>query len=273
MENGEAEHQDGGGGEREEPPSGSKVDQSSPQPADGDTSTNDVNLEEDGTKPKVMDEGEPAAEPVANNEASAPADPDPPAPSATPPPAEDPSSSVPEATLQNNDPVNLKVSETSRSPPVIQQEEPQHHVRTITLTSDYRQQEQMAENSASTVVIYAQPEEPTADHQDAAATAGSYVYQQQQNYPEESEGTVRYRTEPSTSSTGKLELLDAAAAAAGVPTGHYTIMMVGDEEDPAEQGSSTAYLGSRLATFQVFQIIIRISTRYFFIYSCVFSCD
>jgi len=264
MENGEAEQQDGGGGEREEPPSGSKVDQSSPQPADGDTSTNDVNLEEVGTKPKVMDEVEPAAEPVANNEASVPADP--PAPSATPPPAEDPSSSVPEATLQNNDPVNLKVSETSRSPPVIQQEEPQHHVRTITLTSDYRQQEQMAENSAQTVVIYAQQEEPPAD------TAGSYVYQQQPNYTEESEGSVRYRTEPSTS-TGKLELLDAAAAAAGVPTGHYTIMMVGDEEDPTDQGSSTAYLGSRLATFQVLFSIIRISTRYLYIYSKVSSYD
>lgn len=263
MENGEAEQQDGGGGEREEPPSGSKVDQSSPQPADGDTSTNDVNLEEVGTKPKVMDEVEPATEPVANNEASDPADP--PAQSTTPPPAEDPSSSVPEGTLQNNDPVNLKVGETSRSPPVIQQEEPQHHVRTITLTSDYRQQEQqMAENSAPTVVIYAQQEEPPADQD----TAGSYVYQQQQNYAEESEGSVRYRTEPSTS-TGKLELLDAAAAAAGVPTGHYTIMMVGDEEDPADQGSSTAYLGSRLATFQVLFSIIRISTCYLYTFVCV----
>lgn len=188
----------------------------------------------------------------------------------------------PDSTVTEN-PVNLKVEGNgeqqevvNESPPAQQQQQQQpeqrqqrsspppllQHVRTITLTSDYRQHEQnleaaaqlstqpghqmgSTENNATGTTLYV---EEGAGVGDVQSTDGSY-YQQQHHYTDENGTPVRYREIVTAQKSGvsQVELLDAAAAAAGVPTGHY-IMMEGEED---EQDDRTSYLGSRLATFQV----------------------
>ncbi|XP_046446838.1 box A-binding factor-like isoform X3 [Daphnia pulex] len=143
------------------------------------------------------------------------------------------------------------------SPPPLTQ-----HVRTITLTPDYRQLHQSQENNqqetamsegqqlaneGNTANIYV--EEGAVDPaQQEATDNGSYYH----HYAEENGAgqSVRYREMADDHKTGSVqhttELLDAAAAEAGVPTGY--IMMEGEEDD---QDDRTSYLGSRLATFQM----------------------
>ena len=94
-------------------------------------------------------------------------------------------------------------------------------------------------------------EEGAVDANQQEATDNNYYHH---NYTEENGAgqSVRYREmgDEHNKQTGSVqhttELLDAAAAEAGVPTGY--IMMEGEEDD---QDDRTSYLGSRLATFQV----------------------
>lgn len=149
------------------------------------------------------------------------------------------------------------------SPPPLTQ-----HVRTITLTPDYRQLQQSQENNHQETAmsegqqlanegnaannstnIYVEEEGAVVDaNQQEATDNGSYYH----HYAEENGAgqSVRYREMADDHKTGSVqhttELLDAAAAEAGVPTGY--IMMEGEEDD---QDDRTSYLGSRLATFQV----------------------
>jgi hypothetical protein len=158
------------------------------------------------------------------------------------------------------------------SPPPLTQ-----HVRTIMLTPDYRQLQQSQENNQQeTAMSEGQQlanEGNTANNstniyveegavnpaQQEATDNGSYYH----HYAEENGAgqSVRYREMADDHKTGSVqhttELLDAAAAEAGVPTGY--IMMEGEEDD---QDDRTSYLGSRLATFQVhIAIIILIAFR------------
>lgn len=152
------------------------------------------------------------------------------------------------------------------SPPPLTQ-----HVRTITLTPDYRQLQQHQENNQETAM---NEEHQMADGNSAANNATLYVeegavdgsqhqettdnnsYYQHQHYTEENataQSSVRYREvgddhKQTGGSVQHTELLDAAAAEAGVPTGY--IMMEGEEDDQDDRTS--AYIGSRLATFQVY---------------------
>lgn len=191
----------------------------------------------------------------------------------------------PDSTVNEN-PVNLKVSgnanpaaEEGESPAhagqVQQRSSPastplQHHVRTITLTSDYRQHEQetlgagaheqqvATENSMPTSTMYV--EEAASGGEDPPAASNYYHHHQheqsQQHYAEENAVAYRFGRDI-VNGTGKtgiaaVELLDAAAAAAGVP-GHY--MMEGDDEH-GNQTSPSCYMSSRLAIFQVHHLPI-----------------
>ncbi|XP_032779626.2 box A-binding factor isoform X2 [Daphnia magna] len=203
----------------------------------------------------------------------------------------------PDSTATEN-PVNLKI-ESSGSPQVTEEQQPtadhepevggssaapsdpeQHqrsspppltqHVRTITLTSDYRQQHQdsalegtvneehqlgvseSGNGNAGNTSLYVEESVVEGNHQ--GASEGSYYHQH--HYTEENGAgqSVRYRemvdghhNKQSGGPVQHSELLDAAAAAAGVPTGY--IMMEGEEDD--QDGRTSAYLGSRLATFQM----------------------
>ena len=182
-----------------------------------------------------------------------------------------------------SDQVDVKVENTSDPPAEEEQpEQGSHRVRTITLTSDYRQQEQQS------LIVYAQQAEEQPPHmkidadengqaQQQMAPDGEYFSQEQQqgHYPSEAvnDGDVHRYQQVSSSGGGgpsvsKMELLNAAAAEAGVPTGHYTIMVILPfslsamarqvlfliaqmEDDEDGQGSSSVYLGSRLATYKV----------------------
>lgn len=125
-----------------------------------------------------------------------------------------------------NDAVNLKVKDNPSGSPEQQPEEHSHHVRTITLTSDYRQQEQHQHNN---LIVYSQqPEDQqqqeAVESQNAPPDGDYYqTHEGDQHYSEDNSG--RYQ-EVSGPSVTKMELLNAAAAEAGVPTGHYTIMVI-----------------------------------------------
>lgn len=174
-----------------------------------------------------------------------------------------PAANEPDSTVTDN-PVNLKMDNEEQVAPSSSQAEeiknsppPLHHVRTITLTSDYRHQEQ--ENLESAQQLTNQEmvnENPTTLYVEEAAVDGQQDgnYYQSHHYTDENGTTVRYR-EIITHKNGvqQLELIDAAAVAAGVPTGHY-IMMEGEEDDQDDRAS--AFLGSRLATFQVYSNMI-----------------
>ena len=162
-------------------------------------------------------------------------------------------------------PESEEVSKNSSPPPL-------HHVRTITSVSDYRQQEQeneetvasssdnhrstsneeqhMAANQNANPSMY-QVEEGSAaieshSNHDQQSTNNHYGYQTH-HYGDENESRYRSMESTSVKSSGiqQEELLDAAAAAAGVPTDNY-IMISGEEDD-----RTSIYLGSRLASFQV----------------------
>lgn len=169
-------------------------------------------------------------------------------------PANEPDSTVAE------DPVNLKMDGGNEEAPTPanQPEEirnsppPLHHVRTITLTSDYRQQEQENLEAAQLTNQEMSANNTTTLYVEEAAVDGQQegVYYQPHHYTDENGTTVRYREIVSHKANGhQMELIDAAAAAAGVPTGPY-ILMEGEEDDQDDRTS--AFLGSRLATFQVF---------------------
>lgn len=139
-----------------------------------------------------------------------------------------------------------------------------HHVRTITSTSNYHHQE--AENSEATTATstgqqFTNQENQMVENVNNSSTAlyvegtpleeqpqeGAY-YQDQHHYTDDNGVPVRYRDiPPHKSNVQQVELIDAAAQAAGVPTSY--IIMQGDEDDQDDRTS--AFLGSRLATFQV----------------------
>ena len=152
------------------------------------------------------------------------------------------------------------------SPPPLTQ-----HVRTITLTPDYRQLQQHQGNNQETAM---NEEHQMAEGNNGAATNNATLYVEEgavdgnnqqettdnnsyyhHHYTEENgaaQSSVRYREvgddhKQTSGSVQHTELLDAAAAEAGVPTGY--IMMEGEEDDQDDRTS--AYIGSRLATFQV----------------------
>lgn len=172
--------------------------------------------------------------------------------------------------LFQSDPVNLTLKEASENSSTghnspkqsNQQQHPttpplQQHVRTITLTSDYQRlhepldqhnhpsQQQVVENVsvAADSSMYTEEEQQTCNSQQTQDT----TYYQSHQYVDD---LGRYReVVVGKSGVPQMELLDAAAVAAGVPMGHYVMME--EEEDQNGQGSSSAFLGSRLATFQV----------------------
>lgn len=249
MEDGEVDRQDGGKSEGEEPVADAVPQHASP-PNDGDTgSSNDVIKDQLASADPACSHMEPTTTAAKGDEAAGDAT------SINPPVTAD--EGADKATVSDeNDPVNLKVGEAIE--PTSSQQP--HHVRTITLTSEYRQQEQQqTESSAASAVsvIYSQHEEQQSDN-------AEYYHQNQQHFAGGEEAAERYRGE--VSSTTKMELLDVATSAAQVPNGPYTIIMEGDEEEQAEQGLPTSNYGSsRLATFQVkFRAIaiIRYTGRY-----------
>ncbi|XP_057371509.1 box A-binding factor-like isoform X2 [Daphnia carinata] len=200
---------------------------------DSTATENPVNLKiESGDTPQVIEEQQ---QPTADHE---------------------PEASGSSEAIQPSDPEQRQRS----SPPPLTQ-----HVRTITLTSDYRQHQQ--DNALETTVneehqmgvsesgnpgnasLYVEESVVEGNHQEASE--GSYY--QQHHYTEENGAgqSVRYREMadgPHDKQSGEpvqhTELLDAAATAAGVPTDY--LMMEGEEDD-----RTSAYLGSRLATFQM----------------------
>lgn len=141
----------------------------------------------------------------------------------------------------------------------------QNHVRTITLTSEYRQQEN-AVNS-----ITQQPEqkftEPAASQQSSAmyleeqpsSNQPGVYYQEQQSYSQQNEEPAHYARDL-TNENKPNKLLESAAAAAGVPTNDYMITM--EEEVHGDPGSSASYLGSRLATMQVMNSILFVVLKF-----------
>ena len=172
-----------------------------------------------------------------------------------------------------SDPVNLKLGEEENlQNPSKQQDEQdnqaptpplQQHVRTITLTSDYRHQEShdhqsqsqeeqsqsqsQSQSEAQCVVATTDAQSETLYNEEEQQTQETTYYQHQ--YVDD---IGRYREVViGKSGVPQMELLDVAATAAGVPLGHY-IMMDGEEEDQGGQSSSSAFMGSRLATFQVY---------------------
>ena len=142
----------------------------------------------------------------------------------------------------------------SSPPPLLQ------HVRTITLTSDYRHQEHQNLESA-TIQLSSQEQQQHVQQQMGSSENGTLYVEEaadghqvdgsyyQQHYTDENGTPVRYREIVTGHKSGvsQEELLDAAAQAAGVPT--YNILMEGEEDEQDDRTS--AYLGSRLATFQV----------------------
>lgn len=161
------------------------------------------------------------------------------------------------APIQSSD---LESHQRSSPPPLTQ------HVRTITLTSDYHQQRQEntveataneelgvpeSSNNAGNTSIYVEEGVVEGNHQDV--TEGSYYHQHHYTEQNGTGQSGRYRemldshNKQSDEPVQHSELLDAAAAAAGVPTSY--IMMEGEEDDQGDR--SSAYIGSRLATFQV----------------------
>lgn len=127
----------------------------------------------------------------------------------------------------------------------------QHHVRTITLTSEYRQQE------SSNGTLHQQEQKFT----EVAGSSSMYVeeqhggnqnavyYQEQQNYSQANDVSTHYNRDVHSESNKPNKLLESAAAEAGVPTNDYMITM---EDDPnGDPGSSASFLGSRLASMQV----------------------
>ena len=166
-----------------------------------------------------------------------------------------------------DDPVNLKrepndstANEASIAEPAREQVEQsssmpqQHQVRTITLNSEYRQQEN-APNSISQ-----QSDQKFTDHAATHQSTAMYVeeqsssnqpavyYQEQQDYTQESAESAHYARDVSNENKPN-KLLESAAAEAGVPTNDYMITM--EEDVHGDPGSSASYLGSRLATMQV----------------------
>lgn len=181
-------------------------------------------------------------------------------------------SSVKEADSTNSpeDPVNLKTEAPHQTgegtPPVDsnreqtageQQPMPQHHVRTITLTPQYRQQESSGgalheeEHKYSDVAGSQQSSATYVDEQAGASQAQVY-YQDQASYAQGDEASSHYgrdvnsETKPSVPA---VKMLESAAAAAGVPTSDYMISM--EDDAHGDPGSSASFLGSRLATMQV----------------------
>jgi len=124
------------------------------------------------------------------------------------------------------------------------------------LTSDYQRHQEPPDQH------HHSGQQQVVENVSAEADASMYTEEQQTCNSQQTQDTTYYQHQyvddlgryrevvVGKSGVPQMELLDAAAVAAGVPMGHY--IMMEDEEDPNGQGSSSAFLGSRLATFQVF---------------------